>query len=350
MQVKVSQLTPGCVLLKDVFGKTKRSIMPKNTVLTELHIQILEKFLIDSVEVSSKLENGKLFIPKKIDNRLEKHPKISNEKKDITLFENHFYHVIEEYKKQFNSWRRGGPIEITQIRNVLFPLLERTEDIEKQVKYIHKYLDKQDYIYFHSVVVSILSSFIARKMELDKSKWLQVGLAGLLSDAGMAKLNPNNTIELKKHPAYSYRLVENLKGIPNDVKLAVLQHHECADGSGYPLGLTLEKIHLFARIIVVCDAYFTMIFQRKLSPFQAMEEIHKARISKFDIRIIQVFMKSLVNLSIGSKVKLSNDKIAEIVFIDSDQLTRPMVRLVDNGEIITLKNNNEIHIIKWVEE
>jgi len=362
MRVKVSQLTPGCVLLKDVLGKTKRPIIRKNTVLTALHIEVLRKFLIDSVEVSTKLENGKLFIPKELDNMEKELPNTSDENKDITSFENHFYHVVEEYNKQFNSWQNGAQIEIAKVRNVLFPLLERTEDIDREVRFIHKYIDSRNYISFHSVVVSILSSFLARKMGLDKTKWLQVGLAGLLSDTGMAKINPYLLVkkknklnvkemeEIKKHPAYSYRLIENIKSIKNDVKLAVLQHHERADGSGYPLELKLNKIHQFARIIAICDAYLTMIFLEKLLPFQAMEEIYKARILKFDIEIVQVFLKSLVNFSIGSKVKLSNGKIAEIVFMESSHLTRPMVRLVESGEIIVLKNEMKLHIIDWVKE
>src|SRR5690625_1753111 len=63
MRVEPSQLVPGCVLMKDVIGKTNRPIIYKNTVLTEEQILILKKFLIPNVEVSHKLENGEIFKP-----------------------------------------------------------------------------------------------------------------------------------------------------------------------------------------------------------------------------------------------------------------------------------------------
>ncbi len=46
------------------------------------------------------------------------------------------------------------------------------------------------------------------------------------------------------------------------VLACVVQHHERRDGTGYPLGLTGDKIHPFAQIAAVADVYEAMTAPR----------------------------------------------------------------------------------------
>src|SRR5699024_4779276 len=118
----------------------------------------------------------------------------------------------------------------------------------------------------HGVSVAILSAYIDKKMGFSKDKCLQHGLSCFLCDISMAKIRPDIRFktdvlndaeyqEVKKHPIYSYRMIEQQPTVSHAAKLGILQHHERVDGSGYPLGLKKNKIHRFARIIAVCDIY-----------------------------------------------------------------------------------------------
>ncbi|WP_047983432.1 HD-GYP domain-containing protein [Ornithinibacillus californiensis] len=362
MRVSPSQLVPGCVLLRDVKGKTNRPIIPQKTVLTEKHITFLHKFLIEQVDVSEKLNDGEQFKPKSVEAKEKEKTETPHVESNLVLsdlpFKDHYYHVVTEYKKLFETWRNNLPIDILAVRNLILPLIDRMDDIGSAVYTLHRYANKVDYFYHHSVSVSILSAYLGKKMGHQKGEWYQIGLAGLLSDAGMARLGSfafkkegtltnEEKLEIRNHPTYSYRMVENIPSIPYTVKLAVLQHHERFDGSGYPLGLSQEKIHGFARIISVCDIYHAMtserMYRKKQSPFQVIEELQKEQFSKLDPRVVQVFIDAIANFSIGTKVLLSSNQVGEIVFIDQKQPTRPIVRL-DNGEIITLSNHHNLHI------
>ncbi|SHG81251.1 HD-GYP domain-containing protein [Ornithinibacillus halophilus] len=353
MRVKPSQLVPGCILIRDVIGKTGRPIVPRKAILTKQHIDFLDKFLINQVDVSDKLSNGKPFEPKK----LERQKKI--QKSDITSypFEKHYQLVVEAFKKLFQKWQNNIPIEIPLVRKLIVPLIERMEDIGSSIYQLHRFTNKKDYFYHHSVSVAILAAYIGKKLGYEKGEWIQIGLAGFLSDAGMSKLG--NIIfkeeelstaefqEIKKHPTYSYRMVEHNSLVTTHVKLAVLQHHERLDGSGYPLGLTQGKIHPFAKIISICDMYHAMMSQRTYkesqSPFKVIETLQNEQFSKLDPKVVQTFLQGITDFSIGTKVILSNGEAAEIVFMDSNQPTRPMVKL-ENSEIISLSNNKELFI------
>ncbi|WP_241964594.1 HD-GYP domain-containing protein [Paraliobacillus zengyii] len=352
-----SQLIPKCILTTDVIGKTNRPIATKDTVIDETHIEILQRFLIDQVEVATNLENGVPFIPKKQQKQEVNVKKETQSEKSLSFME-HYHQVVEAYKLQFNAWQSGSPIEIHAVRKLIVPLLERTEEVDFYILTLYKNTAKDDYFFHHSVSTSLISAVLAQKLGL-KKEWMQIGIAGLLADCGMAKLKRSlfykegklskpEFDEIMEHPTYSYRFVEKITSLTKGVKLAILQHHERLDGTGYPLGVKEDRIHRFAKIVAICDTYHAMtserIYRTKQSPFRVIEEMQQDQYQKFDHQILQAFIVCLTNFSSGTKVKLSNEEIAEIIYIESEYPTRPMVRIENTQSIISLKEHKQLYI------
>ncbi|RYG73396.1 HD domain-containing protein [Lentibacillus lipolyticus] len=312
MRVEPSQLVPGCVLLEDVVGKTNKAIIPKQTVLTDEHMTILHKFFVDTVEVAPSLANGVPFHPG--EPRKFEQVTFSDQLHDRRLSDalvSHYKAAVEQYKCLFQNWQRTSVLNISDVRTALMPLLERVQEAGDGVYALHRYANQKDYQSHHSVSVGMLAAYVARQLGYEKGEWLQAGLAGFLSDAGMARITasmpPNKKAlsateweELRKHPVYSYRLIEKSPAVTKSVKLAVLQHHERLDGSGYPLGVTREKIHAFARIIAVCDAYHAMTCERphkqKQTPFQAVRALQKDMYTKLDHQAVQLLTDRILPL------------------------------------------------------
>jgi HD-GYP domain-containing protein (c-di-GMP phosphodiesterase class II) len=122
------------------------------------------------------------------------------------------------------------------------------------------------YILARAVNVSSLSILIGELLfGKDRDVLWKIGLAGMLRDIGIATLDPgvinrpqNLTPEewgtMKQHPLESLRIVQRA-GLPSSTLAAMRQHHERADGSGYPDGVFLSGIHPYARIVAVADVY-----------------------------------------------------------------------------------------------
>ncbi|QGH36876.1 HD domain-containing protein [Gracilibacillus salitolerans] len=363
MQVHPQQLIPGCIITKQVLGKTRHPIIDENTVINEEHIKVLKHFNIDSVEVSEKLASGSLFTPKKM--MVAGHSSRKNvQRKSRASFETLYLDTVSGYKEMFQKWQGGSPIDIYQVRKMMMPLFDYVKDISLDLFLLHKFASKQDYFYHHGVSIALLSAHLARKLGYEKD-WIQAGIAAILADSGMAKLNENWLMkesrltiaeyeEIKKHPTLSYRMVEDIPSVTKDMKLAILQHHERMDGSGYPLGAREDKIHPFAKIIAVSDTYHAMtserVYRRKQSPFKVIEEMLKLKYQKFDYPVLQKFIDTLMNYTVGTRVMLSTGKEAYIIFIDSNQPTRPMVRLMDSDEIIKLNEKQAIFIENIITE
>src|SRR5690625_899061 len=180
MLVKTSQLVSGCILTKDVIGKTNRPLIYKKTVLTEELIEILRKFLIPTVRVAKNLENGEVFKPVTVQGKQIKQQR---------SFIEHYLEVVQKYKKLFDHWQHNMHIHMPYVRKLIIPLLERIDGIGIDVFRLHHYSSKEDYFFHHSISVAIISAFLAKKLGYEKGEWLQVGLAGFLSDCGMAKMS-----------------------------------------------------------------------------------------------------------------------------------------------------------------
>lgn len=153
-----------------------------------------------------------------------------------------------------------------------------------------------------------------------------LGTAALFHDIGMhpienlyskqGPLTPEELEAIRAHPANGANMLPSQ--IDPLVKLVVRMHHEHQDGSGYPEGIEGDKIHIFARIIRVADAYSAAISDKVYagakSPIVALYEMTCGKLQKnYDSIILRVFASIVQPFPIGAKLKLSNGKYAVVV-------------------------------------
>lgn len=353
LKVKTHYLVEGCILAQDITSMTNRPIMLKKTVITNDLLEVLRAFLITEVSVEKTLVDGKTYVPKEI---------IDDEQEGLqqsTSFTSQYLNAVQIYKRLFTNWEAGSPVDITKVREFLIPLLEKALENQKEIFLLHHYSTKEDYFYHHAVSVGLLSGFIGKKLNMDKGDIVQLTLSGCLSDVGMSKISPTvfkkktsltyqDFEEIKKHPIFGYQMLQNNPFLKDYAKLAVLQHHERINGTGYPKGLNGKDLHLFSKIIAVADVYHAMtserVYRKKHSPFKVLEMIMRDDFGKFDVKVLKALTSGLANFTIGNKVKLSNGYLAEIIFIDSHNPTRPLVKVIDTNTIIDLAKQCDIYI------
>jgi HD-GYP domain-containing protein (c-di-GMP phosphodiesterase class II) len=145
----------------------------------------------------------------------------------------------------------------------------------------------QDYtLYNHSVNVGLIGMAMLAYLKKPRRDCLMAGLAGLFHDLGMTQLNeeivnkpeplePEERELLKRHPVLGYRLLQKNPQIPLDTLRLILEHHESADGSGYPQGLSLSQQHPYTRILYILESYdgFTTFrpYRPAHTPFAALK-------------------------------------------------------------------------------
>ena len=173
----------------------------------------------------------------------------------------------------------------------------------------------------HGTFVSNLTYLTAKQMGIDEEQCYNMAFAGLLHDIGKIKLSSSlygrdsSVMEIEEmqvmttHPKLGYEALENLD-IPQEVKLAVLYHHENYDGTGYPFKLKGKNIPLIARVLKVADTFVALISER---PYRAAFDIDTAMnimiedIHEFDLEVFLAFQKVIHEEKVLEAIK--NDEL-----------------------------------------
>lgn len=215
-----------------------------------------------------------------------------------------------------------------------------------------------NYTYMHCVNVTILSAVTGIALGFTDEQLKQLSQASLLHDIGkthIAKeildkpdiLTAEEYQEIKKHPLYGYDILKENDAFSSVVRNAAFSHHENEDGTGYPRGLTTDKIHIFAKIIHIADVYDALtsrrVYKEPLNPADALEYLMANTGTMFDKSILEVFLRYVAPYPIGTSIILSTGQTAIVVKNNEDCLTRPIIKLA-NGTIINLLHTLDITI------
>ena len=218
---------------------------------------------------------------------------------------------------------------------------------------IHNMRENDDAVYAHSLSVALIARQIAVWLKLDKEDVDVVTLAGIYHDIGKLKVPPevlNKTEKLtddefkllRNHPMYGMEILKR-QDVDVRVKKAAVQHHERSDGSGYPRGLTDWEIDDVSYLIGLADVYEAMTakraFRAPLSPFQVIAEFEKNGFSLYKTEYLLTFMKHIAKTYQNNRVMLNNGSSANIVLLNENKLSKPVVQLND-GTCIDLSTSN----------
>lgn len=356
--ININDAKPGLIVAEDIFKNTSQPIIKRNTKLNADHLEVLRLFDIRKVKVEknelkrTSEKAGDKVLPSNVRNRS------SNGK---TEFEKQYEEAVRGYQKEFLGWRAGASLEVAKIRAIILPLLKEENIQQKYLLSLPRLSNMKDYPYYHAVAVGIFAFAISNKLGVPEGQGLQLGLAGVLADCGMAKidrfitekaafLTTEEFNEVKKHPIFSYQMVQGSPLLRKEMKLAILQHHERLDGNGYPRGEKMEQLSVFSQMIAVADTFHAMtaerLYRAKEPPLKVLEIIDEEAFSKYEPKIVQALYELVCNLSIGSKVQLTNGEKGTVVFIHQDVRMRPVIKLEADDSIIELTKNRHLSIEK----
>lgn len=201
-----------------------------------------------------------------------------------------------------------------------------------------------DEIYYHGLNVSVLCLMLAKELRLKPENARLLGTGALLHDIGLTEI-PDRVLrkppgdytnaerELRAmHVEYGLTLGKQL-GLPPEVLAIIGQHHELADGTGYPKHVKLEQITPLARIVALVNFYDNLCnpvdVSHAMTPHEALSFMFAQRRTKFDATVLQVLVRSLGVYPPGSIVKLSNDALAMVTSVNPKKALRPWVLLYD---------------------
>jgi len=101
---------------------------------------------------------------------------------------------------------------------------------------------------------------------------------------------------MRQHPVVGASLIREIEAL-KEAMPTVRHHHERLDGTGYPDGLEGEEIPLEARIILVADAFESMIqgrpYRFRISTKAALRELERHTGTQFDPTVVEALVTVL---------------------------------------------------------
>ncbi|MCZ6876546.1 MAG: cyclic nucleotide-binding domain-containing protein [Acidobacteria bacterium] len=217
---------------------------------------------------------------------------------------------------------------------------------------------RQDFaVSTHCVNVSVLSLRLSKTLDYLLPKQIEVGLAALLHEIGVAKL-PERMLqdpgqmrpEARQRPVYGAQILEELCPEYGWLAKTVGQVYERENGSGFPQGLKGEDICEEAKILGIMDVFEACIHDRPhrkaLTGYQLLDAFTRGKTETFAAHLVKALIEGFSVYTYNEYVVLNTDEMGRVVEVNSGNLCRPLVRILYDKERKSVTQPLEIDLSK----
>lgn len=335
-RVNTADLVPGMITAEDILNYNNQLILPKGLILTDKTITKLAFYSVLQVRVEDSMADiaNSAGTEPSYSERIRKSPEFIQFKKEFEADVDSFKNVVNDVVE------KGAPLDVDKLVNQTLNMLNPGWTSPNIFDMLHCMRAYDDATYIHCMNVALICNVFARWLRFSEEEIRNVTISGLLHDIGKTRI-PDSIIKkpgkltdeeyntIKRHPQEGYMMLKNAK-LPDGIRNAVLMHHERCDGSGYPLGLTGDKIGTYAKMVAIADVYDAMtsarVYRGPLCPFKAIALFENEGLQKYDPQYILVFLENVVNTYLLNTVRLNNGITGKIVFINKDHLASPTIQ------------------------
>lgn len=340
-------LEKGMVIGEDVYSYQNKLLYPKDTVVDDAVINRLTRYSIMVVSIKEDVDYATTHFEK---------VRLSSEFKTFELTYNNCMAIYRKMMKNFLE--EGKQVNMQSLMDLYVKISSRARSGELLLDYLYNMLPSMDDMtYAHCLNSALIAGVFGTWLGLSHDDILLLIQCGFFYDIGKLKL-PQDLLwkpgkltdleftKLKTHTMLGFDMLKDCD-LDEHVIKATLMHHERCDGSGYPSKLHSTQIDVFAKYIAVIDAYEAMTsartYRMSLNPFQVIANFEWAGYDKFDESILKPILSHIAATQLGLNVRLTNDVEAEIIRINEDNLSRPVLKSQDLE--IDLSKEHDLNIV-----
>jgi HD-GYP domain-containing protein (c-di-GMP phosphodiesterase class II) len=207
-----------------------------------------------------------------------------------------------------------------------------------------------------SVVRASLATVMAVESGLDKSTCSNIAMAGLMHDVALldevqdlvrSLSNQTYSVETlhRDHSILGSHILAGVDGVGDSVISMMCEVHEQVDGSGFPFGLTADRISFGGRILSVASAFAKLTCgDVDKPPYFASDAlahlVYHTQRGAFDTDAVYYLLHAASIYPVGNRVELSDGTIARVYRSTGDDFTKPIVLCEDSQELRDLRQTD----------
>ena len=319
----VGKLIGGEILAEAIMTREKEILIPKGTELKSEYIPLIQSLEIESLMLEDPYEDYEKphFIIQ--ENSIKKYTESVRK-----LMEGHIYHENDKSLKIFEVIANDIVKEInSSTAEAILDMKERSSNL-----------------YEHTIMVTLLSVLVGKKLKLDEQRLYNLALGCLLHDIGLryvtipyedrdlTTVEPAEMFEYKKHTILGYSALQDEKWIPQISRKMILSHHENMEGTGFPMKQKYKETE--CRIIQACDAfdcYISGMECKRMSVQEALDIIIGNAGKKYDKAVVDNLVSTVAKYPVGTTVK-TNVEERGVVISQTVDPENPIIMILNTDE------------------
>lgn len=325
------------VIAKTIWNDSGMPLLQKGARITQRIIKRLLDLNIQYVYIDDEISKD-IDVPEAIS------PKVRNA-------------AVNKIETSFKTLQRLKGTDVTycleksskEFTMIINSLMDSIFDNDELLTVLSDAFIYDEYIYQHSLQVTIYSISIAHEMHYNAEEVRQIGIGAMLHDVGKilipqeilqkpGRLTNEEYDTMKKHTQFGFDILRNLHTISLLSAHCAFQHHERLDGSGYPRGLVDFEIHPYAKIIAVADVFDAVtsnrIYRSKMLPSEGLEIIEEGAGTLYDKRVVDAFKKVIAAYPNGTVVLLEDGRRGIVSKQDRRHTLRPKLRIFEENNVL----------------
>ena len=339
--IRTENLRPGDKLARALYDENGRILLSVGKPITETAIRVIRQYGYKGIYIENMngLRREDIPIPEPLIDDLVQLQLIAV-----------LRHMYENKAIQHDFFDPRFMMDKKKLHEILEDIVDVLYKAEAEGKLLFELEDSRNmtsWLYYHSINVCFLSIGTAIKKGLSKMETMEIALGAIYHDMGKSWfedkiVNKRGLTEaerklLRGHPEKMFRFLQR-HNYSVATLYAVWQHHEKANGEGYPSGLKGGKIVDAAKIVACANAYDNLInmnpYQGILSMYQADAIEYMSANAEQDIESLRLLFKVVAPYPVGTKVRLSNGVEAVVLKNYPDYPLRPA--MIAGKELILL--------------
>ena len=351
--VETKQLQEGDILAQSVVTPLGQTLAIAGTAVTRQLINRMKLYRVESAAIEGEEEAPEAAAPQTISEakthaqESKTHSQKVAASSEFRTFQIEYVQAVELMKQMFvAAIKENRPIDTKKLLDSVADLFQSRSTIAEMFDMLYNMRTTSNSVYAHCLNVALISRMIGRWLRFERHDLDVLTLAGLTHDIGKllipsdilnkpGALTDEEFAKIKQHPMLGYEILKKQPDLDARIKKAALMHHERCDGSGYPTGLTEDYIDNFAMIVAIADVYDAMTaaraYRSPLCPFEVISRFENDGFQKYYTRYILVFLKQIANTYQSNRVILSDGRGCNIVMLNQNALSRPIVQFDDKS-------------------
>lgn len=324
--VATQDIREGMCVCQNIYDDTGRLLIARGQLVGRHHIARLRKFGITSLFIDP--EHGETKVNK---SRPELREACAEVLRD----------TCRQISKDLSA--KNIDVDTAAIEAAVNHLLDALAQNKNGLVTLLDVANGPDRMMQHSVNVTVLATLIGHNLRLTEAMLKDLAVGMLFHDIGQvllpeslvskeSPLTPEEMALYRRHTELGFQHLLKIQGISSVAANIAFRHHEMLDGSGYPEGLSADKLSVLVRIASVVEVYDTLTSPRFGQPASlpdaALSYILSHTNTQFDRDVVIALCKRIVLYPVGSAVQLNTGDYGIIVGILPTAPFRPVVRVV----------------------